>query len=106
MSDQSGGYLERNTHVSRYASRHRGRWSLSRYSPSSLLKNLVFKAFGFEFQDYCCVVKNFLGPFYQLNGANRNSVSCSGHQVSQSAEVVSGPREGKQPPNFVDPSQL
>src|SRR4029077_18158564 len=33
MSDQSGGYLERNTHVSRHASRHRGRWSLSRYSP-------------------------------------------------------------------------
>ena len=32
--------------------------------------------------------------------------SCSGHQVSQSAEVVSSSGEGEQPPRFGDPSQL
>ncbi len=33
-------------------------------------------------------------------------MSCPGHQVSQSAEVVSGSGEGEQPRNLVDPSQL
>src|SRR6266404_1239183 len=39
-------------------------------------------------------------------GPKRHYLSCSGHQVSQSAEVVSGSGEGKQPPNLLDPSQL
>jgi hypothetical protein len=45
-------------------------------------------------------------PFYLLSMADRHSVSCSGHQVSQSAQVVSSSGEGKQPANLLDPSQL
>src|SRR5258708_8412377 len=43
--------------------------SIGPATPNSLLKNLVFKAFGSEISDCCCVVKNFFGPFYQLSGA-------------------------------------
>ena len=38
-------------------------------------------------------------PIYSA-GPNRSSVSCSGHQVSQSAQVVGSSVEDKQPPHF------
>jgi hypothetical protein len=44
--------------------------------------------------------------FERLSMADRHSVSCSGHQASQSAQVVSSSGEGKQPPNLLDRSQL
>jgi hypothetical protein len=44
--------------------------------------------------------------FLSTEPARRSHVSRSGHQVSQSAQVVGGPGEGKQPSHLVDPSQL
>ena len=51
-------------------------------------------------------IKRFLGRSQLLTGPKRHSGSGSGHEVSQAAEVVSSPGEGKQPPDLLDPSQL
>src|SRR5216684_1285745 len=66
-----------------------------------------FLVFRFLNSGYCCVLKWRFTLFYlTLRDRNQISASCSGHQVSQSAEVVSSSGEGKQPPHFVDSSQL
>ncbi len=73
---------------------------------SSLLNNLVFEALlvsSFEFWLSC---EGVVWVVLSTEPAHPRHVSCSGHQVSQSAQIVGGPGEGEQPPDLVDPSQL
>ncbi len=73
---------------------------------SSLLNNLVFEALlvsSFEFWLSC---KGVVWVFLSTEPAHPRHVSCSGHQVSQSAQIVGGPGKDKQPSHLVDSSQL
>jgi hypothetical protein len=54
---------------------------------------------------YRCAGKEPFRLLYLLSRPNRTSGSCSGHQVSQSTEIVSSPGEGEQPPHLVDKVQ-
>jgi len=76
------------------------------YRINSLLKNLVFQVFfvlSFEFLLSC---KGVVLIFLSTEPARRSYVSRSGHQVSQSAQVVGSSGEDKQPPYLLDSSQL
>src|ERR1019366_4384143 len=73
---------------------------------NSLLNNLVFEAFSFSRVDFSLGYKGMVWVFLSTETAHPSHLSCSGHQGSQSAQVVGGSGEGKQPPHLVDSSQL
>ena len=75
-------------------------------SISSLLNNLVFEAFSFSRVEFSLGYKGMVWVFLSTETAHPSHLSCSGHQGSQSAQVVGGSGEGKQPPHLVDSSQL
>ena len=80
--------------------------AIRRCSISSLLNNLVFEAFSFSRVEFSLGYKGMVWVFLSTETAHPSHLSCSGHQGSQSAQVVGGSGEGKQPPHLVDSSQL
>ena len=73
---------------------------------NSLLNNLVFEAFSFSSVEFSLSCKGVVWVFLSTEPSHPSHLSCSGHQGSQSAQVVGGSGEGKQPPHLVDSSQL
>ena len=80
--------------------------ALSNIAISSLLNNWVFEFFVLNFELWLSCEGVLWVVLSTERARIETSVSCSGHQVSQSAEVVGSSGEGKQPPDLVDPSQL
>src|ERR1700733_9985324 len=73
---------------------------------NSLLNNSVFPAFRSEVLSYRWFVEECSWFFDLLSRSESRLPSYSGHQVSQSAQVVGGSGESKQPPYLLDSSQL
>jgi len=89
------------THLDALAAKYGGR-----AGTNSLLNNLVFEAFSISSVEFWLGYKGMVWVFLSTETAHPSHLSCSGHQGSQSAQVVGGSGEGKQPPHLVDPSQL
>ena len=73
---------------------------------SSLLNNLVFLVFRYRNSGFLTAAWALQVARDTLRDRKEYPPSCSGHQVSQSTQVVSSSGEGKQPPDLLDPSQL